>query len=84
MYQPSWLFHLVNDINNDDDEHNNHNNNNDNNNMDTVTGQAGVLVYHWEMDTPTNLVTPKSPLQQRGSLDTIEAWLSTHLEGYSE
>ena len=53
--------------------------------MDTVTGQAGVLVYHWEMDTPTNLVTPKSPLQQRGSLDTIEAWLSTHLgQGYSE
>ena len=53
--------------------------------MDTVTGQAGVLVYHWEMDTPTNPVTSKPPLQQRGSLDTIEACLSTHLgEGYSE
>ena len=53
--------------------------------MDTVTGQAGVLVYHWEMDTPTNLVTSKPLLQQRGSLGTIEAWLSTHLgEGYSE
>ena len=76
-------------MNNDDHDHNNHdnnnNNNNNNNNMDTVTGQAGVLVYHWEMDTPTNLVTSKPPLQQRGSLGTIEAWLSTHLgEGYSE
>ena len=46
--------------------------------MDTVTGQAGVLVYHWEMDTPTNPVTSKPPLQQRSSLDTIEACLSTH------
>ena len=53
--------------------------------MDTVTGQAGILVYHWEIDTPTNPVTSKPPLQQRGSLDTIEACLSTHLgEGYSE